>query len=69
MEENNESMTEVMKKNMGKQDYPPIKSIAIFRCEGGSEMRHLFPSIYSDILVALPLDVIDNAEVNDERKE
>jgi serine/threonine protein kinase len=67
--ENKEStVTEEMKEIMAK-NIPPIKSLVIFQCEGGSEMRYLFPSIYSDILLALPADIIDNeVHDDDERK-
>jgi len=56
LKKSKEKMTkkeEAMAKNI-----PTIKSIAIFRAEGGGESRYLFPSIYNDILLALPSDVI-----------
>jgi len=68
MHENNESMTEDMQKSMG-ETIPPVKSIVIFRCEGGGEMRYLFPSIYSDILLALPANIIASSQVDDDQKE
>lgn len=43
---------------------PEIKSIAIFRAEGGDRMKLLFPSIYSDILVRLPANVIHKNEMD-----
>jgi len=37
---------------------PKIKSVAVFRSEGSSEEKYLFPGIFSDILVRLPADII-----------
>jgi len=45
---------------------PKIKTIAIFRAEGGGQSRYLFPAIYSDILLALPADLISRSEVDGE---
>jgi len=42
---------------------PEIKSIAIFRAEGGDRTKLLFPGIYSDILVRLPANAIDKNEI------
>jgi len=48
---------------------PKIKTIAIFRAEGGSHSRYLFPAIYSDILLSLPVDLISKSEVDGEINE
>jgi len=42
-----------------------IRSIAVFRAEGGSGNKYLFPNVYGDILKSLPADIIC-AEVFDE---
>jgi len=55
--ENKHTLTDEQKEAMDKK-IPPIKSIAVFRSEGNSEAKHLFPKIYSDILEMLPADII-----------
>jgi len=47
---------------------PEIKSIAIFRAEGGGETRYLFPAIYSDILQALPANLISRDVFDEDTK-
>jgi len=44
-------------------ELPEIKSIAIFRAEGGDRTKLLFPSIYSDILMRLPANDIQKNEI------
>jgi len=46
-------------------NFPKIKSIAVFRAEGGGLTRYLFPAIYSDILRSLPADFISTTEMDD----
>merc|ERR1719378_1257805 len=48
-----ETLTDEEKAIISKK-IPAIKSIAIFRAEGGGETRFLFPKIYTDILKELP---------------
>jgi len=48
-----------------KKKLPEIKSIAVFRAEGGDQIKYLFPGVYSDILVRLPADVISRNEMDD----
>jgi len=40
------------------QNIPKIKSIAVFRAKGDSEVKRYFTRIYSDILVKLPANII-----------
>jgi len=44
---------------------PPVKTIAVFRAEGGGRSRYLFPQVYTDILLALPADLISSNDVDD----
>jgi len=53
---------------LDEKNTPAIKSIAIFRAEGGSEAKYLFPSIYSDILVRLPAEIICKDTYDDDLK-
>jgi len=46
-----------------------IKSIAVFRAEGGGETKYLFPAIYSDILQALPASLIARDVFDEDTKE
>jgi len=48
---------------------PEIKSIAIFRAESSGEARYLFPAIYSDILEALPANLISREVFHEDTKE
>jgi len=41
-----------------KKSSPQIKCIVVFRSEGHSEAKFYFPSIYSDILLRLPAEII-----------
>jgi serine/threonine protein kinase len=50
-------------------DLKPIEFIAVFRAEGGGEMRYLFPMIYKDILTRLPADLISETQYEDEFKD
>jgi len=60
-----EEEIEMMAKNI-----PKIKSIAVFRSEGGSEAKYLFPNVYSDILSGLSADIICKDVIyNDDLKE
>jgi len=63
--ENKNSMVEELNEAVTK-NIPTIKSIAIFRAEGGGLTKYLFPEIYSDILLALPADLISTEIFNDE---
>jgi len=51
------------------KSFPKIKSIAVFRPEGDSEVKYLFPKIYSDILVRLPAQIISKDDYSDEKEE
>jgi len=66
--ENKESMTEEERKTMSSK-IPAVKSIAIFRAEGGDQTKYVFPRIYTDILEALPADIISRNDMYDETKE
>jgi len=52
-----DKLTEKEKEAMAKS-IPKIKSIAVFRSEGDSEAKYLFPEIYSDLLEQLNGDLI-----------
>jgi len=54
-------------KNSIEKSSPPIKSIVVFRSEGDSESKYLFPNIYSDILLNLPAEI--NVACDDDIKE
>lgn len=63
--ENKNSMVEELDEAVTKNT-PTRKSIAVFRAEGGGLAKYLFPEIYSDILLALPADLICTEVFNDE---
>jgi len=65
---NKDTMTKEQKADLSKT-IPKIKSIAIFRAEGGGETKYHFPQIYSDILENLPAEVISKDFDNDDVKE
>jgi len=50
-------------------DKPAIRSIAIFRSEGGFDTKYLFPRIYDNILAALPADIISPEVFDEDTKE
>jgi len=52
-----------------KRGIPAIKSIAVFRAEGGCETKYLFPNVYGDILKALPADIISSEVFDEDTKE
>jgi len=54
----NKDSSMVEEKELMDKNIPIIKSIAIFRSEGGGLGKYLFPAIYSDILQALPANLI-----------
>jgi len=65
MEEREKIISAIEHKEMTDEDWeaiqkklPEIKSIAVFRAEGGDQTKYLFPGVYSDILESLPADVI-----------
>jgi len=65
-----DKLTDKEREKMAK-DIPKIKSIAVFRSEGNSEAKYLFPQIYSDILERLNAeiiykDVIDSDDLKEE---
>jgi len=66
--ENKENLTAEEIKTMSSK-IPAVKSIAIFRAEGGDQTKYLFPGIYMDILKGLPADIICREYVDDEEKE
>jgi len=66
--EGKDSMSEGAKDGVSK-NIPAIRSIAVFRPEGGFETKFLFPGIYSDILEALPADVISLEVFDEDAKE
>jgi len=57
-------MTEEAKEAIIKK-LPAIKSIAVFRAEGGDQTKLLFPGIYADILTRLPADIISRNEMDE----
>jgi len=62
-------LTQKEKETMAK-NIPIIKSIAVFRSEGNSEAKYLFPKIYSDILDRIDADLIcKDVMYNDDLKE
>jgi len=63
--ENKNSIVDELKEAVAK-NMPTIKSIAVFRAEGGGLNKYLFPAIYSDILLALPADLISTKIISDE---
>lgn len=65
---NRESVTDCAK-TPTVENVPPIKTIAVFRAEGSGQSRYLFPPIYTDILLALPADVISRNDVDDNVNE
>jgi len=67
--ENKQNLTKQQKEMLHQNNIPIIKSIAVFRSEGGSEAKYLFPSIYSDILEGLPVDIISKDDYNDDMEE
>merc|ERR1711920_919870 len=62
--EDQKDMTEEAKEAIIKK-LPAIKSIAIFRAEGGDQTKLLFPGIYADILTRLPADIISRNEMDE----
>jgi len=72
MEERDKIISSMEQKEMTDEDMeaikkklPDIKSIAVFRAEGGDQTKYLFPGVYSDILMSLPADVISRNEMDD----
>jgi len=64
-----DKLTQKEKETMAKK-IPKIKSIAVFRSEGNSEAKYLFPKIYSDILERIDADLIcKDVMYNDDLKE
>jgi len=64
-----DKLTEKEKEVMA-ESIPKIKSIAVFRSEGDSEAKYLFPGIYSDLLEHLNTDLICKDVIcNDDLKE
>jgi len=51
------------------ENLPAIKSIAVFRGEGGSETKHLFPNVYGNILKALPANIVSSEVFDEDTKE
>jgi len=68
-DENTQNLTKKQKEILHQKNIPTIKSIAVFRSEGGSHAKYLFPSIYSDILEGLPVDIISEDAYNDDIEE
>lgn len=66
--DNKESMSKEEIKTMSSK-IPAVKSIAIFRSQGGDQTKYLFPGIYMDILEALPADLISREDESEEVKE
>jgi len=64
IDEQKETMTDEVREAQTLK-LPKIKSIAVFRAEGGDQTKFLFPGIYSDILVRLPADVVSRNEMDD----
>jgi len=67
--EDKQHLTKQQKEMLHQNNIPIIKSIAVFRSEGGSEAKYLFPSIYSDILEGLPVDIISKDDYDDDMEE
>lgn len=67
--EDKQNLTKQQKEMLHQNNIPIIKSLAVFRSEGGSEAKYLFPSIYSDILEGLPVDIISKDAYNDDMEE
>jgi len=68
-DKNNQNLPLQTEEAFQKKNIPKIKSIAIFRSQGGSEAKFLFSSVYSDILIRLPSEIIWKDTYNDDLKE
>jgi len=63
-----QNLPDKKKEALHEKNISEIKSIAIFRSEGSSEAKYLFPTIFSGILIRLPAEIIWKDQYNDDLK-